>query len=523
MSGLGKGIITASIGRLFKNRNYEVTAVKIDPYINIDAGTMNPTQHGEVFVLSDGAEVDLDLGNYERFLDINLTAAHNITTGKVYQAVIEKERKGDFLGKTVQIIPHITNQIKEYIKEAAKKEILPGKTADICLIEIGGTVGDIESMPFLETIRQMRSELSHNDMAIVHVTLVPADNMGEHKTKPTQHSVKTVRELGLQPDIIMCRSDWAIGTDTKKKISSFCDVPEHAIISAVTVSDIYHVPMEMEKEKLGNILCTLLNIKKRKTDTKWYKLVNKEYTDNITVAIMSKYGIEDVYISIKEALQHAGRALSTKITIKWFDVENYDENELTKVDGILIPGGFGKRGIEGKIRAIKHTRTHKKPFLGFCLGFQLAVIEFSRNVLNFKDATSEEIGHGTSVIALLPEQKTVEALGGTMRLGNCTISIKPKTIANRLYGKTTIIERHRHRYEVNPAYINEIEQAGLIFSGSCGNRMEICELTNHPFFLATQFHPEFTSRPTQPSPPFLEFVNACKKHKPSHRNKNTKE
>ncbi len=519
MSGIGKGIITASIGRLFKNRQYEVTAVKIDPYINIDAGTMNPTQHGEVFVLSDGTEVDLDLGNYERFLDINLTSAHNITTGKVYQAVIEKERKGNFLGETVQIIPHITNQIKEYIKEAAKKEIELGKTADICLIEIGGTVGDIESMPFLETIRQMHSELSPNDMAIVHVTLVPTDNMGEHKTKPSQHSVKTVRELGLQPDIIVCRSDWVIGTNTKKKISSFCDVPQHAIISAVTVSDIYHVPMEMEKEGLGNILCNLLNIKKRKPNTKWYRLVNKEYTDHITIAIMSKYGTEDVHISIKEALKHSARALSTKITIKWLDVENYDENELAKVDGILIPGGFGRRGIEGKLHAIQHARIHGKPFLGLCLGFQLAVIEFSRNVLNWNDATSEEIGPGTHVIALLPEQETVTTFGGTMRLGNCTISLKPETLVNRLYEKTTIVERHRHRYEVNPDYINKLEQAGLTFSGSCGNRMEVCELPNHPFFLATQFHPELTSRPTQPSPPFLGFANACKKHKPSHGNR----
>lgn len=513
MSGLGKGITAASIGRLLKNRDYGVTAVKIDPYLNIDAGTMNPSQHGEVFVLNDGAEVDLDLGNYERFLDINLSAAHNITTGKVYQAVIEKERRGDFLGETVQIIPHITDQIKEYIRSAAKKEVIPGQPADICLVEIGGTVGDIEGMPFLEAIRQMHNESIFYDIVLVHVTLAPVDTMDGHKTKPTQHSVKTLRELGLHPDIIVCRSESPIGTKTRKKISLFCDVPLNAVISAATVSDIYHVPMEMENEGLADVLISLLNLKDQKPNRAWYGMVNKSYTSRLTIAIVSKYGFEDVYISIKEALKHAGRFLSTEVVIKWVDAEKFCEKELTHVDGIIVPGGFGKRGIECKLKAIHYARIHGKPFLGLCLGFQLAVIEFARNVLGWEDATSEELGSGTYVIALLQNQKEVEGLGGTMQLGACEISIKPETLLHRLYEKTTVIERHRHRYEVNPVYTDLFEQAGLIFSGLCGNRMEVCELSNHPFFLATQFHPEFTSRLVCPSPPFVGFVKACYQHR----------
>ncbi|NYT05306.1 MAG: CTP synthase [Methanomicrobiales archaeon] len=510
MSGLGKGITTASIGRLLKNRGYRVTAVKIDPYLNIDAGTMNPAQHGEVFVLDDGGEVDLDLGNYERFLDINLSSDHNITTGKVYQTVIEKERRGDFLGGTVQIIPHITDQIKEFIHSAAAKELNGEGPADICLVEVGGTVGDIESMPFLEAVRQMHGELPSNEMVLVHVTLVPVDTMGDHKTKPTQHSVKALRELGIAPDIIVARSDCMISAATKKKITAFCDVPVKAVISAITAPDIYQVPMEMEKEGLADVVIEYLGLEKREPDNTWYRIVSREYTSRITVAIVSKYGIEDVYISIKEALKHAGRSLSTEVDIRWLDAETFETADLSEVDGILVPGGFGKRGIEGKIRAIQYARNQKKPYLGLCLGFQLAVIEYARHVLGWEDATSEEMGEGTHVIAILPEQENVDMLGGTMRLGSCTIRLKENTIVERLYGTTDISERHRHRYEVNPDHIADLENAGLVFSGDCGMRMEACEIEDHPFFLATQFHPEFKSRPTHPSPPYIGFVKACR-------------
>jgi CTP synthase len=513
MSGLGKGITSASVGRILKNRGYAVTAVKIDPYLNIDAGTMNPAQHGEVFVLSDGAEVDLDLGNYERFLDINLNASHNITTGKVYRTVIEKERRGDFLGSTVQIIPHITDEIKECIRKAAEEEVDHGEKASVCLVEVGGTVGDIESMPFLEAVRQMRGELPEKDFVLIHVTLVPVDTMGDLKTKPTQHSVKALRELGLAPDIIVARSSQVIGLHTKKKISAFCDVPQQAVISATTVPDIYQVPTEMEKEGLADVLIEYLGLEKRVPDTDWYRVVMNEYTNRITVAIVSKYGIEDVYISIKEALKHAGRALSTEVQIRWLDAESYDVHQLADVDGILVPGGFGNRGMEGKLRAIQFAREGKIPYLGLCFGFQLAVVEFSRGVLGWPDATSEELGDGTHVICLLPDQMENGDLGGTMRLGNYPVRLKEGTLAMKLYGKETIEERHRHRYEVNPGCIRDLEAAGLTFSGVNDARMEICEIADHPFFLATQFHPEFKSRPVAPSPPFLGFVQACEERK----------
>lgn len=513
MSGLGKGITTASVGRLLKNRGYRVTAVKIDPYLNIDAGTMNPAQHGEVFVLSDGGEVDLDLGNYERFLDINLKSIHNITTGKVYRDVIEKERRGDYLGATVQIIPHITDEIKHCIREAAHEELTPGETADICLVEAGGTVGDIESMPFLEAIRQMHGELPREDMVLIHVTLVPVDTMGDLKTKPTQHSVKALRELGLHPDIIVGRCKQVIGSHAKKKISAFTDVPARAVISAKDAPDIYQVPMELEKEGLADVLTEYLNLENREPDAGWYHTVSQEYTNRITVAIVSKYGIEDVYISIKESLKHAGRALSTEVNIRWLDAETCDQKDLADIDGILVPGGFGKRGIEGKIRAIRYARENNIPYLGLCLGFQLAVIEYTRSVVGIEDATSEEMGPGSHVIAILPEQEDVVDLGGTMRLGDCTVNLKEGTQIFDLYGSREVVERHRHRYEVNPEFIGRLEEAGLVFSGTCGNRMEVCEIRDHPFFLATQFHPEFKSSPTHPSPPYLGFVGACRKNK----------
>jgi len=513
MSGLGKGITAASVGRILKNRGYRVTAVKIDPYLNIDAGTMNPAQHGEVFVLKDGGEVDLDLGNYERFLDIELTSPHNITTGKVYRSVIEKERRGDFLGETVQIIPHITDQIKTCIHDAAEETDSGGMKADICLVEVGGTVGDIESMPFLEAIRQMRAEMPEHDYVLIHVTLIPEDTMGDLKTKPTQHSIKALRELGLYADIIVGRSERPIGAHTKRKISVFCDLPPSNVISAATAPDIYAVPMELEKEGLADVLTTHLDLGKREVDTNWYRVVTKEYTNRVTVGIVSKYGIEDVYISIKEALKHAGRALSTEVKIVWLDAERYEKCQLKDFDGILIPGGFGKRGIEGKIDAIRFARENNIPFLGLCLGFQLAVVEYARNVLGIPDATSEEMGEGTHVIALLPEQEDVIDLGGTMRLGDYTSEIREGTLAMKLYGQKEITERHRHRYEVNPRYISKLEDAGLIFSGNNKNRMECLEISGHPFYFATQFHPEFRSRPTRPSPPYLGFVEACRVHK----------
>lgn len=513
MSGLGKGITAASVGRILKNRGYRVTAVKIDPYLNIDAGTMNPAQHGEVFVLRDGSEVDLDLGNYERFLDIELTAAHNITTGKVYRTVIEKERRGDFLGETVQIIPHITDQIKSCIRQAAEEEFPDGTRADICLVEVGGTVGDIESMPFLEAIRQMRGDLPAQDYILVHVTLIPEDTMGDLKTKPTQHSVKALRELGLHAEIIVGRSEHPISAHTKRKISAFCDLPQHAVISAATVPDIYGVPMEMEKEGIAEVLSAHLGLQKREVDTSWYRLVTKEYTSRVSVAIVSKYGIEDVYISIKEALKHAGRALSTEVKIGWLDAERYERCQLNDYDGILIPGGFGKRGIEGKMDAIRFAREKKIPFLGLCLGFQLAVVEYARNNAGIADATSEEFGEGSQVIALLPEQEGLSELGGTMRLGDYTADLREGTRAMDMYGQKVIIERHRHRYEVNPRYIQDLEKAGMVFSATNKNRMECLEISDHPFFFATQFHPEFKSRPTHPSPPYLGFVEACRANK----------
>ncbi|MDD1710587.1 MAG: CTP synthase (glutamine hydrolyzing) [Methanoregulaceae archaeon] len=509
MSGLGKGITAASIGRILKNRGYAVTAVKIDPYLNIDAGTMNPGQHGEVFVLSDGGEVDLDLGNYERFLDIDLSSMHNITTGKIYRSVIEKERRGDYLGETVQIIPHITDEIKCCIRAAACDEIPGAGKADICLVEVGGTVGDIESMPFLEAVRQMRGELPDEDTVLIHVTLIPEDSMGDLKTKPTQHSVKALRELGLYADIIVGRGHRPIGSHTKRKISAFCDLPQEGVISAATAPDIYQVPMEMEKEGVAEVLSRHMNLASRGADSDWYSLVSKEYLSRIEVGIVSKYGIEDVYMSIKEALKHAGRACSTEVKITWLDAERYEERRLAEFDGILIPGGFGKRGIEGKIDAIRFARTEKIPLLGLCLGFQMSVVEYARHVLGWENATSAELGEGRHVIAILPEQQSITDLGGTMRLGNYPVTIRENTLAMQLYGQREITERHRHRYEVNPIYIPELEKAGLIFSGSWKNRMEICEVADHPFFLATQFHPEFRSRPTRPSPPFVGFVKAC--------------
>jgi len=513
MSGLGKGITAASIGRILKNNGFNVTAVKIDPYINIDAGTMSPYQHGEVFVLKDGGEVDLDLGNYERFLDIELTREHNITTGQVYLTVIEKERRGDYLGKTVQIIPHITNEIKERIRKVAKKS-----GADICIIEVGGTVGDIESMPFLEAVRQMHSEEHEEDIVFVHVTLVPLDTQGEQKTKPTQHSVRELRSLGLQPDAIVARCKEPLLAGTKSKIALFCDVPANAVVSAHDAKDIYYVPAQMEHEGLSDYLMQKLKLAPKERSHEWDTLMEKmaAVDKEIRIGVVGKYAhLGDSYISINEALKHAGIECGCRVKIDWLDAEAFEKkpetiDNLRKYSGILVPGGFGVRGTEGKILAIKYAREHNMPYLGLCLGMQLAVIEFARNVVGLKDANSSELAKTEHpVIDLLPEQENVKNMGGTMRLGNFEAILEKGTIASRIYGSTTLIERHRHRYEVNPKYIPQIEAKGMKFTGKNDHRMEIAEIPEHKFFFSSQFHPEFRSRPGKPSPPFLEFVKAA--------------
>lgn len=517
MSGLGKGITAASIGRLFVDMGYKVVPIKIDPYINIDAGTMNPFQHGEVYVLKDGTEVDLDLGHYERFIGEELTGKHNITTGKIYRSVIEKERRGDYLGQTVQIIPHVTDEIKRWIRNVAEKS-----GAEICLIEIGGTVGDIESMPFLEAIRQMHNEEEEDDFALVHVTLVPLDAGGEQKTKPTQHSVKELREVGLHPDVIVGRCKERLKEATKKKIALFCDVPVEAVISNEDAEDIYEVPLIFKREKLDDYLSRKLKLNRRERSGEWDRIVErlKSLSEEISIAIVGKYvDVKDAYLSIREALKHAGIYAGCRVEYVWVDSEELEKFEKIdfNVDGILVPGGFGPRGAEGKIRAIQYARENNIPFLGICFGFQLAVIEFSRNVLGLKGATSSELVEKAehAVIDLLPEQKEVKEIGGTMRLGDIEVTIKPETIAYSLYGREKVFERHRHRFEVNPEYILPLEERGLVFSAYSdgGRRMEIAELPNHRFFFATQFHPEFKSRPYNPSPPFVGFVTAALKFK----------
>jgi CTP synthase len=519
MSGLGKGITMASIGRLLKNRGYSVVPMKIDPYINIDAGTMNPYQHGEVYVLGDGTEVDLDLGHYERFMDVELGREHNITTGVIYSTVIERERKGEYLGQTVQIIPHVTNEIKARIRSVADNS-----GADLCLVEIGGTVGDIESMPFLEAVRQMQGEEEESDFLFVHVTLVPFTLLSEPKTKPTQHSVKALRELGLQPDIIVCRCEKLLKDDVKAKIGMFCNVKKDAVISAADANDIYEVPLLLEQEGIDEYIMDKLQLTPLTDDHEWEQMVERLRRSaqgrTIRIALVGKYAeLEDSYLSIKEAMKHAATELGCNVETKWIEAEDLEEVDRLEsffedVQGILVPGGFGARGVEGKINAIAYAREHKIPFLGLCFGFQMAVVEAGRNIAHLEDAHSSELCETTHpVIDLLDEQQEVDEMGGTMRLGDYEVFIRKDTIAERIYGKNKIVERHRHRYEVNPAYIEQIERDGLIFSGSdrSGTRMEIVEIQGHPFFFATQFHPEFRSRPNEPSPPFKAFLDACLK------------
>ena len=517
VSGLGKGITTSSIGKLIQSCGYKVTAIKIDPYLNYDAGTMNPYQHGEVFVLDDGGEVDLDLGNYERFLDINLTRDHNITTGKVYLTVIEKERRGDYLGKTVQIIPHITDEIKRRIKEVAARS-----GCDVVLIEVGGTVGDIESMPFIEALRQLKNEVGHENIIFIHTTYVPVlDVVGEQKTKPTQHSVKELRSLGIQPDVIVARSREPLSKETREKRSLFCDVPVEAVISVPDAKNVYEVPIILEREGMLDYMLRKLNLEKREVKLdEWKEFLNnlENPERRVTVAIVGKYvHLKDSYISHREAFVHVSSSLKTKIDLKWIDSETLEKEKnlsayFENVDAILIPGGFGYRGVEGKINAIKYAREHKIPFLGVCLGFQLCVVEYARNILGYEDANSTEfVETKHPVIDLLPEQRNIDRLGGTMRLGAHKIMIKEGTLAHRIYGTTEIYERHRHRYEVNPDYIEELEKAGMVFSGKDeeGRRMEILELPEHPFFIASQFHPEYKSRPLKPSPLHLALIKAA--------------
>ena len=512
MSGLGKGITAASTGRLLANAGFDVTAVKVDPYLNVDAGTMNPYEHGEVYVLKDGGEVDLDLGNYERFLGTDMTFDHNVTTGKTYQHVIERERAGDYLGKTVQIIPHVTDDIKRRIREAAEG-------SDVCLVEIGGTVGDIESMPFLEALRQFAHEEDDEDILFTHVTLVPYSKNGEQKTKPTQHSVKELRSIGLQPDILVGRSEDRLDPETKEKIALFCDVPTDAVFSNPDVEDIYHVPLMVEDEGLDEYVMERLGLvdealPKAERSTEWRDLVTRDRDEEIDVALVGKYALEDAYMSIHEALKHAGIQTGTEVNVLWVDAdETREEHEkrLAEADAVVVPGGFGSRGTDGKIEAIRYARENDVPFLGLCLGFQMAVVEHARNILGLDGAHSAEIDSDTPhpVIDLLPEQYETEDMGGTMRLGAHETDIQPDTLAARVYGADSCTERHRHRYEVNPEYIDDLEADGLVFSGRADNRMEILERPDHPFFFGTQAHPEFRSRPDRASPPFVSLVEAA--------------
>lgn len=517
VSSLGKGITAASLGRLLKSRGLSVVIMKLDPYLNVDPGTMSPYQHGEVFVTDDGAETDLDLGHYERFIDANLTRSCNVTTGSVYWSVIRKERRGAYLGGTVQVIPHITNEIKERVLKVAQES-----GADVVIGEIGGTVGDIESQPFLEAIRQLKSDLGRENTLYVHVTLVPyLAAAGEHKSKPTQHSVKELRGIGIQPDVLVCRSDRPFSQGLKRKIALFCDTDERAVIQAVDAPSIYEVPLGFEEEGMAEYVVERLGLQCGPPDLKpWADMVNrlKNPTHRVTVAVVGKYvTLPDAYYSVTEALHHAGIHNSAAVEVRWINAENLErepvETILDGADGILVPGGFGDRGTEGKILAARYAREHRIPYLGLCLGMQLAVAEFARGVLGWEKANSSEFDPDTAypVIDLLPEQKNISDKGGTMRLGGFPCRIVPGTLAHRAYGEESITERHRHRYEFNNDYRDKLEQAGMVFSGLSpdGRLVEIIELRDHPWFVATQFHPEFKSRPNRPHPLFREFVAAA--------------
>lgn len=518
VSSLGKGITAASLGRLLKNRGFKIAVQKLDPYINIDPGTMSPYQHGEVFVTEDGAETDLDLGHYERFIDVNLTNKSNVTTGGIYWAVINKERSGDYLGRTVQVIPHITNEIKERVLELGRDS-----NADVVIVEIGGTVGDIESQPFLEAIRQLKSDLGKENVMYIHVTLIPYIRAAnELKTKPTQHSVKELRGIGIQPDVIVCRSERPLTEEMIRKLALFCDIDEGAVIQAVDAFSIYEVPLKLEQEGLAKITIDKLKLACNAPPdmSEWEKMVEamKRLNKSISIALVGKYvKLQDAYLSVAESLRHAGLYHNYSIDIRWIYSESLEGEDVQKVlentDGILIPGGFGDRGIEGKINAIKYARENNIPMFGICLGMQLAVIEYARNVLGWRDANSPEFDANTQypVINLLPEQKNIVDKGGTMRLGRYKCTIERNTLAYNAYQKDIVYERHRHRYEFNNDYKLEFVKAGMVLSGIMQERglVEIIELSDHPWFLATQFHPEFKSRPNKPHPLFRSFIGAA--------------
>ncbi len=519
VSSLGKGITAASLGRILKTRGIRVTALKLDPYINVDPGTMSPLQHGEVFVTQDGAETDLDLGHYERFMDINLSQANNVTTGRIYWSTIAKERRGDFLGGTVQVIPHITNAIKERIHRVAE-----ASGAEVVIVEIGGTVGDIESLPFLEAIRQMRSDIGRDSVMYIHVTLVPyLSATGEAKTKPTQHSVKELRSIGIQPDVIVCRTQRPLSRDMRDKIALLCDVDRQAVVQNVDANSIYALPVMLAEEGLDDIVVARLSLDaKPKRLQEWEAMLNdaSHAEGQVTIAIVGKYvDLHDAYLSVAEALTHGGIANHVQVAIRWVDSEQLEQGgidiHLAGVDGILVPGGFGYRGVEGKILAAKYARVQKIPFFGICMGMQAAAIELARNVAGLKDANSTEFLADTPhpVIDLMPEQQTVEDLGGTMRLGSYPCRLTLGTKAQKIYQQTLIFERHRHRFEFNNAYRQRLAAAGLVLSGlSPDNRLvEIVELIDHPWYIGTQFHPEFQSRPTRPHPLFADFVRATVK------------
>lgn len=517
VSGLGKGITAASLGRLLKARGLHVTIQKFDPYINVDPGTMSPYQHGEVFVTDDGAETDLDLGHYERFIDESLNKNSNVTTGKVYWSVITKERKGDFLGGTVQVIPHITNEIKDRIYRVGKSD-----RTDVVITEIGGTVGDIESLPFLEAIRQVSTEIGREHVMYIHVTLVPyLSKSGELKTKPTQHSVKELRSIGIQPDVIVCRTEKQLSQDLKDKIGLFCNLPAESVVQNIDAEILYEVPLMLEKEGLASIVCKRLSLDCTEPDlAEWSKMVEKQknFKNSVNIALVGKYvELHDAYLSVAEALRHGGIANDVEVKIKWVNSEKLNKNNINscilETDGILVPGGFGDRGIEGKILAAQYAREKKIPFFGICLGMQMAVVEFARNVCGMKDAHSSEFSSETRhpVIDLMPEQKDIDEKGGTMRLGVYPCKIKEGTIAYKVYNDQLIYERHRHRYELNNEFRENLASEGLVLSGiSPSERLvEIVELKDHPWFIGVQFHPEFKSRPNRPHPLFRDFIKAA--------------
>ncbi len=518
VSSVGKGITVASIGAILKSRRISVSVQKLDPYLNVDPGTMSPYQHGEVFVTQDGAETDLDLGNYERFIDTDLSTDSNVTSGQIYSAVIAKERRGDFLGGTIQVVPHLTGEIKDRFKRLAENS-----QADVILIEVGGTVGDIEGQPFLEAIRQMRKDVGRDNVLYIHVTLLPYLNTSQElKTKPTQHSVNELRRMGIQPDIILCRSDLPIPDGIRDKISLFCDVDRQAVIPLPTVQSIYEIPLLLEESGLGKLVVNKLGLKARRGDlSKWRDLNERLKTphETVNIALVGKYvELNDAYFSVREALCHAALYHNRNINLMWIHSEDLEKNGtetmLRSVQGIIVPGGFGVRGIEGMINTAKYARVNEIPYLGLCLGMHVMVVELARDTFNSNEPNSTEFNPDTvyPVIDLLPEQKNQENKGGTMRLGNYPCQLLPDSHAGRAYGKSQINERHRHRYEFNNEFRTSLNEAGLIYSGLSPDQklVEICELANHPWMVSCQFHPEFGSRPGRPHPLFCDFISSAK-------------